>query len=78
MHQVDGTLVTMDGYLDPTEDKIDIKFYKRITNRKRCSYILVGAEMIDTENENYRYNTFGLQPAMIMRYLMSQTNEFWN
>ena len=57
----DGTLVTMDGYLDPTERQnliISGNFVNELQIGNAVHTILVGAEMIDTENENYRYNTF--------------------
>jgi catecholate siderophore receptor len=57
----DGTLVTMDGYLDPTERQnliISSNFVNELQIRNAVHTILVGAEMIDTENENFRYNTF--------------------
>ena len=57
----DGTLVTMDGYRDPTErDKLIIS--GNLVNRISVGFvkhtILVGAELIDTENNNLRYDTF--------------------
>jgi catecholate siderophore receptor len=57
----DGTLVTMDGYLDPTERQnliISSNFVNELQIGNAVHTILVGAEMIDTENENFRYNTF--------------------
>ena len=57
----DGALVTMDGYLDPTERQnliISGNFVNELQIGNAVHTILVGAEMIDTENENYRYNTF--------------------
>ena len=57
----DGTLVTMDGYFDPTERQnliISGNFVNELQIGNAVHTILVGAEMIDTENENYRYNTF--------------------
>jgi catecholate siderophore receptor len=56
----DGTLVTMDGYRDPTErDKLIIS--GNIVNEVNVGSvkhtILVGAELIDTENNNLRYDT---------------------
>ena len=57
----DGTLVTMDGYRDPTErDKLIIS--GNLVNEVNVGFvkhtILVGAELIDTENNNLRYDTF--------------------
>ena len=57
----DGTLVTMDGYLDPTERQnliISSNFVNELQIGNAVHTILVGAEMIDTKNENFRYNTF--------------------
>ena len=56
----DGTLVTMDGYFDPTERQnliISSNFVNELQIGNAVHTILVGAEMIDTENENFRYNT---------------------
>lgn len=57
----DGTLVTMDGYRDPTErDKFIIS--SNLVNEIKVGSvkhtILLGAELIDTENNNLRYDTF--------------------
>ena len=57
----DGTLVTMDGYRDPTErDKLIISgnLINEISVGSVKHTILVGAELIDTENNNLRYDTF--------------------
>jgi len=57
----DGTLVTMDGYFDPTERQnliISSNFVNELQIGNAVHTILVGAEIIDTENENFRYNTF--------------------
>ena len=57
----DGTLVTMDGYRDPTErDKLIISgnLVNEISFGSVKHTILVGAELIDTENNNLRYDTF--------------------
>ena len=59
----DGTLVTMDGYRDPTErDKLIISgnLVNEINVGSVKHTILVGAELIDTENNNLRYDTFWL------------------
>ena len=57
----DGTLVTMDGYRDPTErDKLIIS--GNLVNEIKVGSVkhtfLLGAELIDTENNNLRYDTF--------------------
>ena len=57
----DGTLVTMDGYRDPTErDKLIISgnLVNEINVGSVKHTILVGAELIDKENNNLRYDTF--------------------
>ena len=57
----DGTLVTMDGYRDPTErDKLIISgnLVNEINVGSVKHTILMGAELIDTENNNLRYDTF--------------------
>ena len=57
----DGTLVTMDGYRDPTErDKLIISgnLVNEINVGSVKHTILLGAELIDTENNNLRYDTF--------------------
>lgn len=61
----DGTLVTMDGYSDPTErdntmfsanliNEFDVPFL----NGSAKHTLMVGAEAISTDNKNFRYNTF--------------------
>ena len=57
----DGMLVTMDGYRDPTErDKFIISgnLVNEIKVGSVKHTILLGAELIDTENNNLRYDTF--------------------
>ena len=57
----DGTLVTIDGYRDPTErDNLIISgnLVNEIIVGSVKHTILVGAELIDTENNNLRYDTF--------------------
>ena len=57
----DGTLVTMDGYRDPTQrDKLIISgnMVNEIKVGSVKHTILLGAELIDTENNNLRYDTF--------------------
>ena len=57
----DGTLVTMDGYRDPTErDKLIISgnLVNEINVGSVKHTILLGSEIIDTENNNLRYDTF--------------------
>lgn len=54
-------VVTMDGYLDPTERRNFIISVNLVTEFDTGSVghtILLGAENMDTENENFRFNTF--------------------
>jgi len=56
----DGTNVTMDGYLDPTERTnlvISGNLIKEFDLGNTQHVLLVGLEHIETENENLRYNT---------------------
>ena len=56
-----ATVVTMDGYLDPTKRENTIitgNLVNEIQMGSATHTILVGAEMIDTTNNNHRYNTF--------------------
>ena len=52
-----ATVVTMDGYLDPTERDNTI-ISGSMVNEVGNHTVLVGVEMIDTTNNNHRYNTF--------------------
>ena len=54
-------VVTMDGYLDPTERRNFIISGNLVTEFNTGSVghtVLLGAENMDTENENFRFNTF--------------------
>ena len=54
-------IVTMDGYLDPTERRNFIISGNLVTEFETGSVghtVLLGAENMDTENENFRFNTF--------------------
>ena len=56
----DGTLVTMDGYLDPTEREnfiVSGNVVSEIVTGSVTHTLLIGAELIDTENNNLRYDT---------------------
>ena len=56
----DGTLVTMDGYLDPTERDnfiVSGNIVSEVVTGSITHTILVGAELINTENKNHRYDT---------------------
>ena len=56
-----GNTFTADGYKDPTE-RTNLMISGNIVNEFQTGSakhtLLVGAEIIDTENENFRYNTF--------------------
>ena len=56
-----GNTFTADGYKDPTE-RTNLIVSGNIVNEFQTGSakhtLLVGAELIDTENENFRYNTF--------------------
>ena len=52
-----ASVVTMDGYLDPTERENTI-ISGSMVNEVGKHTLLVGAELIDTTNNNHRYNTF--------------------
>ena len=57
----DGTLVTMDGYEDPTEREnfiLSANLINELTFGSTKHTLLVGTEMIDTENANLRYDTY--------------------
>jgi Outer membrane receptor for monomeric catechols len=56
-----ATVVTMDGYLDPTKRENTIitgNLVNEIQMGSATHTILVGAEMIDTTNNNHKDNTF--------------------
>ena len=59
----DGTAntVTLDGYLDPTERQnliLNANVVNEFNNGSTSGTVLVGLEFVDTDNKNYRYNTF--------------------
>ena len=57
----DGTLVTLDGYDDPTErDNLIVSgnIVSEIEMGATTHTLLVGAEIIDTDNKNLRYDTY--------------------
>ena len=59
----DGTAntVKLDGYLDPTERQnliLNANVVNEFNNGSTSGTILVGLEFVDTDNKNYRYNTF--------------------
>ena len=59
----DGTdnTVKLDGYLDPTERQnliLNASLVNEFNNGSTSGTVLVGLEFVDTDNKNYRYNTF--------------------
>ena len=57
----DGSVVTMDGYLDPTERDNFIVSGNLINEMKigdTTHTLLIGYEIVDTENKNTRYDTY--------------------
>ena len=59
----DGTAntVKLDGYLDPTERQnliLNASLVNEFNNGSTSGTVLVGLEIVDTDNKNYRYNTF--------------------
>ena len=59
----DGTAntVKLDGYLDPTERQnliVSANVVNEFNNGSTSGTLLVGLEFVDTDNKNYRYNTF--------------------
>ncbi len=59
----DGTAntVKLDGYLDPTERQnliLNASLVNEFNNGSTSGTVLVGLEFVDTDNKNYRYNTF--------------------
>ena len=62
----DGTLVTMDGYRDPTERDnfiMSANLINEVNFGNMTHTLLMGAEFIDTENKNLRYDTFFSQTS---------------
>ena len=57
----DGTLVTLDGYRDPTErDNLIISgnLVNEFQVGSTTHTMLIGAEIIDTENKNHRFDSY--------------------
>tara|TARA_Y100001935_G_scaffold249134_1_gene247269 strand:+ start:562 stop:2658 length:2097 start_codon:yes stop_codon:yes gene_type:complete len=57
----DGSVVTMDGYLDPTERDnfiVSGNLINEMTIGDTTHTLLVGYEIVDTENKNTRYDTY--------------------
>ena len=60
-YDVGATVVTMDGYLDPTERENTIisgNLVNEIVIGSATHTLLFGLEIIDTTNNNHRYNTY--------------------
>ena len=60
-HTADSGVVTMDGYHDPTErDNFIVtgSLVNELTIGNTTHTVLAGFESIDTENSNFRYNTY--------------------
>jgi len=57
----DGTLVTLDGYRDPTKRDnliISANLVNEVEIGSTTHTLLVGAEIIDTENKNHRFDSY--------------------
>ena len=57
----DGTLVTMDGYKDPTAREnlfFDTNFITEFDTGSVSHTMSIGAQIVSTENQNHRFNTF--------------------
>ena len=57
----DGSLVTMDGYRDPTEREntfFDANLVNEINTGSIKHTLSIGAQRIETDNSNYRYDTY--------------------
>ena len=60
-YDADANTVKLDGYLDPTERQnliVSANVVNEFSNGSTSGTILVGLEFVDTDNKNYRYNTF--------------------
>ena len=60
-YDADAYTVKLDGYLDPTERQnliVSANVVNEFSNGSTSGTLLVGLEFVDTDNENYRYNTF--------------------
>jgi len=60
-YDADANTVKLDGYLDPTERQnliVSANVVNEFSNGSTSGTLLVGLEFVDTDNENYRYNTF--------------------
>ena len=60
-YDADANTVKLDGYLDPTERQnliVSANVVNEFNNGSTSGTLLVGLEFVDTDNKNYRYNTF--------------------
>ena len=65
----DGTLVTMDGYRDPTERDnfiVSGNLVNEISTGNMTHTLLMGVEFIDTENKNLRYDAFWSSTSLLL------------
>jgi catecholate siderophore receptor len=60
-YDASANTVKLDGYLDPTERQnmiLNANVVNEFSNVSTSGTLLVGLEFVDTDNKNYRYNTF--------------------
>jgi len=60
-YDAEANTVKLDGYLDPTERQnliVSANVVNEFSNGSTSGTVLVGLEFVDTDNKNYRYNTF--------------------
>ena len=60
-YDAEANTVKLDGYLDPTERQnliVSANVVNEFSNGSTSGTLLVGLEFVDTDNKNYRYNTF--------------------
>ena len=60
-YDADANTVKLDGYLDPTKRQnliVSANVVNEFSNGSTSGTLLVGLEFVDTDNKNYRYNTF--------------------
>ena len=60
-YDASANTVKLDGYLDPTERQnmiLNANVVNEFSNGSTSGTLLVGLEFVDTDNKNYRYNTF--------------------
>ena len=60
-YDAEANTVKLDGYLDPTERQnliVSANVVNEFSNGSTSGTLLIGLEFVDTDNKNYRYNTF--------------------